>query len=349
MAPSPTRVLLVAGDQAVHGGLGTCPTELRADVVAVCEVRRAKKLLEAHSFDVLVVDLSQLGSHLLELLRHARRASPACKIILISGVSYHREIGEAFALGASDYLQRPVAPPDLHAAISRVMEADGAERSRRAREELGLQLHCEQRRAALEGIQALVCAVEARDPCTQNHSTNVARYASHLAKRLDLPADKAEPICVAALVHDVGKIGIPDSILTAPGELTQEQFECVRRHPGLGEYIVRNLSGFDAEARIVRHHHENWDGSGYPDGLSGRDIPLGSRLIRIADAIDAMLTRRSYRTAYPVDNMLDELRRCPGREFDPKLAAVALEWCTLRRSELVVPASDGEPALTKSL
>ena len=304
--------------------------------------------MELERFDVLVVDLPRPGGGQLDLLRHARQCSPEARIILISSVSYHQELAEAFALGASDYLQRPVSPEDLSGSISRVMSADGAPNRAGPWEGLELTLHSEQRQAALEGIRALVRAVEARDPFTKRHSTQVAQYALHLARRLDVKGEALESIAVAALVHDVGKIGIPDAILTLPGRLTPEQFECVRRHSGLGEYIIRNLSVFDAEARIVRHHHENWDGSGYPDGLSREEIPLASRVIRVADTMDAMLMRRIYRRPYPVETMLEEFTRCAGRDFDPKLAHLTVAWCRLHPEALVVPSPDAAAALTPS-
>lgn len=341
-------MLLIANEPVVCRGSGARLADLPLDLVAVSEPRRAEKLLDMADFDVLVVDLSRPGTGRLDLLRHARRVAPGAGIILVSGASYHHEIADAFALGAVDYLPKPVAAADLVRSISRALADDEPQGGPQPLEELALELGSAGKRAALKGMQALVSAVEARDPDTRRHGTQVARYARHLARRLDLEADLVAALAVAALIHDVGKIGIPDAILTTPGELTPEQFECVRRHPGLGEYIIRNVPVFEAEARIVRHHHENWDGSGYPDGLSGEEISLASRVIRIADAIDAMLMRRSYRTAYPVEYMLDELRRCGGREFDPKLAAVAVEWCRLHPRELALAASDRHPAPVES-
>ena len=147
-----------------------------------------------------------------------------------------------------------------------------------------------------------------------------------------------ETIRVSALLHDVGKIGVPDRILTKPGKLTDDEFEYVRRHPPLGADILANITLFGHEALIVRHHHENWDGSGYPDGLTGEEIPWAARVINIADSIDAMLMERTYKSAYAIDRMMLELRMCAGRQFDPAIAAAALSWCDQHPDELITPA-----------
>jgi HD-GYP domain-containing protein (c-di-GMP phosphodiesterase class II) len=176
----------------------------------------------------------------------------------------------------------------------------------------------------------------------------VEHYATQLAGRLNLSSDVVESISVAAIVHDVGKIGVPDHILTKPGSLSEKEFTSIRLHPALGEQIIRNLSVFNAEAKIIRHHHENWDGSGYPDALAGEDIPLGSRIIRIADAMDAMLMARSYKGPYPVETMLDELTCCAGRDFDPKMAGIAAEWSRMHTQELTLARPSPKPARSRS-
>ncbi len=178
----------------------------------------------------------------------------------------------------------------------------------------------------LESVRALVSAVEAKDPYTRMHSDHVTYYAEHLARQANLPGDLMEAIRVAALVHDVGKIGIPDTILTKPGRLTEEEFQLIREHPRMGAEILSKISLLDDESRLVLHHHENWDGSGYPDGLAGEAIPLGARVIQLADCIDAMLMRRTYKEPFPLSRVLDELERGKGKQFDPTLAEVAIEW-----------------------
>ena len=193
------------------------------------------------------------------------------------------------------------------------------------------------RQASLDSVRALVRAVEAKDPYTRRHSEQVTHYAIHLSRAMGVPPEQAEAFRVAALLHDVGKIGVPESVLTTPQPLTPEEFEHVRRHPGVGADILANITVFAVEALLVRHHHERWDGTGYPDGLRGEEAPLGSRIIHVADCIDAMLMDRSYKKGYPVERMLDELARCSGSQFDPRIAAHAIRWCHSNPHQLIRP------------
>jgi len=182
------------------------------------------------------------------------------------------------------------------------------------------------KRICLESTQALVAAVEAKDPYTQQHSLKVATYATTLAGLMRLDTAFIETLKVAALLHDVGKIGIPDPILTKSGELTEDEFALVRRHPVLAAQILQNVSFLKGELPMILHHHERWDGQGYPSGLVGEEIPLGARILHVADAIEAMLARRSYKPSYPIDRVRTELRNNSGTQFDPDIVNLAVAW-----------------------
>ncbi|MDI6894531.1 MAG: HD domain-containing protein [Bacillota bacterium] len=180
----------------------------------------------------------------------------------------------------------------------------------------------ESARSAHEGtVRALVAAVEARDVYTRGHSLRVASLARKLAGRLQGNVDSKD-VYLAGLLHDVGKIGWPEWVLSKPGQLSPEEREMVQGHPVVGAAILKRGGLRRAVLRAVRHHHENWDGSGYPDGLRGREIPMAARLIRVADAYDAMCSERPYRPALAREAALLELRKGAGREFDPALVAV---------------------------
>jgi putative nucleotidyltransferase with HDIG domain len=202
-----------------------------------------------------------------------------------------------------------------------------------------MEIHEQAATACMDSVLALVRAVEAKDAYTRRHSEQVAHYAHSLAKALNLSAPLIERIRIAALLHDIGKIGIPDYILTKPGPLTSEEFEYIRRHPDLGAEILGTIGVFKTESMFVRHHHERWDGCGYPDGLTGEETPLGARIIQISDCIDAMLMARTYKKSYTVEKMLGELVRCAGSQFDPKIAAAAVAWCQSHTEALVVPGN----------
>jgi diguanylate cyclase (GGDEF)-like protein len=175
--------------------------------------------------------------------------------------------------------------------------------------------------ASFDVLQGLVHAVDTKDRYTKRHSEDVARYAVFLAGRIEADPDLIRTIRVAGLLHDVGKIGIPYQILRKPGKLTDEEYGIVQQHVALGDMIVRDLPDIEVIRAGIRHHHERWDGDGYPRGLKGEQIPLGGRIIAVADAFDAM-TRNPHRPSRAVGDALAEIEACAGSQFDPRLARV---------------------------
>jgi HD-GYP domain-containing protein (c-di-GMP phosphodiesterase class II) len=172
--------------------------------------------------------------------------------------------------------------------------------------------------------EALAQALDARDRYTAGHSLRVADYAYGIARELELGERHTENIRLGAWLHDVGKIGIPDAVLLKPGPLTAEEFGLVKLHPQIGRRILERAPGFEALLDAVELHHENYDGSGYPYGLAGENIHFYARLIRVADAFDAMTTHRSYRPAHTAEAAMAEIQRGSGREFDPRCALALL-------------------------
>jgi HD-GYP domain-containing protein (c-di-GMP phosphodiesterase class II) len=181
--------------------------------------------------------------------------------------------------------------------------------------------HAEERHGFLLGtVGALVSAIDAKDTYTCGHSERVAWLAKELAKKLKLDATSVEQIHICGLVHDIGKIGIAESILRKPGKLTNEEFDQIRSHPVIGEQILKDVSQLKPVLPGVRSHHERWDGGGYPDGVKGEEIPLFGRILGVADAFDAMCSSRAYRQKLKREEVLDEITACSGTQFDPKLA-----------------------------
>ena len=174
-------------------------------------------------------------------------------------------------------------------------------------------------------IESIVAALDARDAYTASHSDRVADMVLVLAAALGLGEDETTRIHMAAHLHDIGKIAVPDSVLRKAGPLTRPEWEEMRRHPVTGYEILRKIDDFKEIAILVRHHHERWDGRGYPDGLSGHDIPPGSRVIAVADSIDAMMSSRSYRPAMTSAACRREIEKNSGIMYDPRVAAAALE------------------------
>jgi putative nucleotidyltransferase with HDIG domain len=178
-------------------------------------------------------------------------------------------------------------------------------------------LYWRQERSFVGTLEALVQALDARDPYTAGHSMRVTELSLALARWYPLEEPLLRPLRLGALLHDVGKIGVEDAYLRAPRSLTDEEFAKVQRHPGLGFRILEPLPELEQVRAIVRHHHERWDGRGYPDGLGAEDIPLASRIIAVADTIDAITSDRPYRRGGPLDLALGEVRRGSGSQFDP--------------------------------
>jgi putative nucleotidyltransferase with HDIG domain len=176
-----------------------------------------------------------------------------------------------------------------------------------------------------ELVLSLVRILELRDPYTRGHSERVANLANKLAERINLSKEEIKTIYWAGLVHDIGKVLIDDTILNKPEKLTEEERKEVEKHPVHGARILGTMKGMEEISKIVRYHHERWDGKGYPEGLKGDEIPLGARILALADSFDAMTSDRPYRAALSLEDTLKELKRCSGSQFDPELVDVFID------------------------
>src|SRR5581483_2079527 len=188
-------------------------------------------------------------------------------------------------------------------------------------------------RAARQSLLGLANALEAKDPCTRGHSERVGASSRELACALGLGSEAAETIAQAGLLHDIGKIGVPEPVLRKDGPLTPEEWALMRRHPLIGAQIIAPFDFLADGALVVRHHHERWDGSGYPDGLAGEAIPLGARIVAVADVYDALTSERPYRSALPADRAVAYLRAEAGRTLD-RTVVTAFVRLLERRVEL---------------
>jgi putative nucleotidyltransferase with HDIG domain len=188
-----------------------------------------------------------------------------------------------------------------------------------------MELQRELQSAYLSTVSVLADAVEAKDSYTQGHCEMVSRYARLTAERLSLSDYNRSVVCYAALLHDVGKIGVSDGVLNKPGLLSPEERELVRSHVRVGHSLISHVRALDEVADVVLHHHEWWNGTGYPDGLAGEEIPLAARIICVVDSYCAMITRRSYKEAFSDERARDELQRYAGTQFDPQVVQAFLE------------------------
>ena len=220
--------------------------------------------------------------------------------------------------------------------MNRTLEQKVRERTKEVQEK-----HRELRLAYVSTVRALAEAIDAKDPYTRGHSERVGVYSSRIARELDCPNLFVERIYLAGLLHDVGKIGIPDAIITKPGRLTRIEYELVQKHPEIGARILEPVSFLADLVPCVRHHHEWYDGSdrGYPDQLKGEQIPFPSRIILVADTVEAMTSDRPYRKALPLEVVIREIEQFRGTQFDPIAADAFLSLIGRERDGLLETAS----------
>lgn len=196
---------------------------------------------------------------------------------------------------------------------------------------------------------ALNMLLDLKDLRTGLHATRLAEWAVRIAELLGVPESDLRDIEAASLLHDIGKIGLPDSILHKPGKLTREEFAITKKHPEYGWAILRSIPGFERTSLLVLHHHERYDGNGYPGGLCGESIPLGARIVAVVDAFDAMLSTRAYRDALPIDEVLRRLEADTGTQFDPKITPYFIDLAKAGLADLVRTEDDGLPADLRGL
>jgi putative two-component system response regulator len=299
--------------------------------------------------DLVLLDINMPRVSGLEILESMRREKEFSQIpvIIITASNDSKVKLAALRLGASDFLSKPVDPSELMLRLENVLAVKAyqdhlAEYSDRLEKQVQLRTQ-ELVRSRQEAIHCLARAGEYRDDDTGHHVTRVGRYTALIASELGFPESAIELIEQAAQLHDVGKIGIPDSILHKPGKLEPHEFELIQEHCSIGRRIINPLSHEESirlkshtsvglqimgstsspvlklAAVIAASHHEKWDGSGYPKGLSGNAIPIEGRIVAVADVFDALSSARPYKKAFPIDKCLEILREGRGKHYDPRV------------------------------
>ena len=180
-------------------------------------------------------------------------------------------------------------------------------------------------RSYMESIQTIRYTVEAKDAYTRGHSDRVSEYSVLIGKHMGLSEEDLKTLRIGGLFHDVGKIGVPDSILLKPGKLTDDEYSEIKNHPTIGAHILSTATIFRDLIPIVKHHHERYDGNGYPSRLKGEEIPFLARITAVADTFDAMTSKRTYRDSLPLDVVKEEIEKCKGTQFDPEIADAFLD------------------------
>lgn len=314
--------------------------------------------LEVNAYDLVISDITMPGMSGLELIPRVKSLAPNSVVVMVSGMQTVESAIDALRLGAFDYVMKPFDLRQVEAVVKRALEHQGLIVAKQRYEDQ-LEELVEQRTAELDKalnsledayrstLRALTAALETRDLETSGHSERVVTYSLRLGKEYGLDSSKMKALEFGSLLHDIGKIGVPDLILRKPAKLTDEEWVLMREHPVHGQQILRGIEFLSGAALVVGQHHEKWDGSGYPLGLKEEDIDICARIFSVADAFDAITSDRVYRKGKPYEAAAKELDEWAGRQFDPEVVEAFHrvpkdDWAELHAQSLVKKRDDVE-------
>ena len=352
---SELNVLVVDDDTAVRELLADGLESFGYATVQASGIDEAFEIVKGEPLLLVLSDIDMPGGDGIQLLNRVKRFAPDLDVIMVTGAIDADTAIQAIRQGASDYVTKPFNLDEVQIVVERTLEKRQLILENRAHQEhleelvaqrtkelLEKKDEVEKLYSELEGtyeatLQALVTALDLRDNETHGHSYRVVEYAVVVAERMGVSPEEAAWIRRGAILHDVGKIGVPDAILRKPDKLTPEEWVEMRRHPEMGYQMLKHIPFLKPALDIVLYHQERYDGTGYPFGLAGDAIPLGARIFAVVDTFDAMTSDRPYRPALSMDAVRAEIERCTGTQFDPKVveAFFSIEystWDRIRRS-----------------
>lgn len=301
---------------------------------------QAIKFLDKKICDLILLDINMPEMDGKETMRVIRTNSAWSNIpiIFLSAELSPETEAECILLGADDFISKPIIPMVMRSRISRVLELHELRN--------GLETRLEQKtkqieKITLNSITTIANIIEAKDEYVCGHSIRVAKCSVEIAKRLGWSDTELQNLHYVALLHDIGKIGVPDSILNKTSKLSKEEFDFIKKHPVIGSKILKDINMIPEAETGALYHHERYDGSGYPFGLSGNNIPIIARIIGIADSYDAMTSNRVYRAKLSNNEVISEFERCLGTQFDPEICGIFIDmlksgFCIPDEKELFV-------------
>ena len=275
--------------------------------------------------DLILMDINMPEMSGFDVIQELKRSHISWRETPVIFLTANEDEGietQGLSLGAMDFIRKPFVPSVL---VLRVKHAVELTRLQRNLESMVDEKTKENENLFIHVVECLADAIDAKDNYTNGHSGRVAAYSKEIARRYGYDEKQQEKIFVMGLLHDVGKIGVPDEVINKPGRLTDEEFACIKKHPAIGYKILSNIKEMPELSAGARFHHERYDGNGYPEGISGFDIPEVARIIAVADAYDAMTSNRSYRGVLPQEKVRDEIEKGKGTQFDPQFADIMLE------------------------
>ncbi|HKQ63133.1 MAG TPA: HD domain-containing phosphohydrolase [Candidatus Polarisedimenticolaceae bacterium] len=336
------RILVVDDELSVREILAEGLEAAGYETLSAASAADALDLLQRDSVDLVLTDIEMPGQTGLDLLRRVKREHADLDVIMVTGVVDADTAIHAIRQGASDYVTKPFNLEEVQIVVERTLEKRRLILENRAYQERLEELVAVRTQELLEKkqeverlyrelessyestLQALVTALDFRDNETQGHSFRVVEYAMLVAERMGVQASELTWIRRGAILHDVGKIGVADAVLRKPGKLDPDEWEQMKKHPEMGYRMLQHIRFLEPALDIVLCHQERYDGSGYPRGLAGEQIPLGARIFSVVDTFDAMTSDRPYRAALSIQTARDEIRAWSGRQFDPRVAEAFL-------------------------
>jgi putative nucleotidyltransferase with HDIG domain len=340
------RVLVVDDETHVRSMMGSTLERHGYEITLSSSGREALEELERNGYDLVLTDIVMKDINGIALLEQVHAKHPNLPVVMVTAIHDISVAIDAMRRGAYDYLLKPFEREHLISAVERALDhgqvLEDSQNYQQSLEEM-VRARTEMLRHAMEDLEhsydvtleALGDALDLKDSETEGHSKRVTAYTIALARAMGIPPADIRVIARGAFLHDIGKMAIPDDILQKPGTLTTEEQDVMREHCARGYHMLRKIPFLAGAAEIVFCHQEHYDGSGYPNGLRGREIPVGARIFAIADALDAITSDRPYRKARSFESACEEILRCSGSQFDPAVVEVFLKipnelWQELR-------------------
>ena len=345
LADAPISVLVVDDEEPIRNALKKFLNQQGYDVVTAGSGDEALRVLQRQKVSVVLLDVRMPGKSGIDLVPQVLELEPSLAVLMLTAVNDATTAALCMQRGAMDYLTKPIDLSDLARAILRAIrrrdsQIEQANLNQWLKEEVAVRTaELRRERAKLERLsvatlEALVNALEAKDPFIRGHSARVAVMGAMVAAELGMSDEQIEQVRMGGRLHDIGKIGIREDILSKEGPLTAEEYELVKQHVVIGSQILSPLAHLGEIIAFVRSHHERWDGQGYPDHLKGEEIALGARVLAAAEIYDALTTARPYQEKMPPDVAVERMRDLAGSVLDPTVYQ-ALEAAVRRRQALV--------------
>lgn len=330
------KIIAVDDEEGIVDSLSVFLRRSGYDLVGVTDPIEAIERVKNEHFDLMILDFIMTPIHGDQVVEEIRKFNKELYILLLTG---HKDMAPPLEtirkLDIQGYCEKSDKFDQLLLLIeSGLKSVEQLNIIKQINSELSYSRDLLEK-SYLESIEVLRRTVEAKDVYTKGHSDRVSEYALLIGDKLNLSEEELKTLKIGALFHDIGKIGVPDSILLKDDTLTDDEYSEIKNHPAIGAHILCNATIFSSIIPIVKYHHERFDGKGYPENIAGGQIPLLSRIVSIADTFDAITSRRAYRNALDFEYAKNEISNCKGSQFDPKLADIFLDVLTNERDKII--------------